>query len=188
MLYDLCSVNNRHIPNNMAHIHSKNWVTFDEDHNKIQQSKPLTNLNMENQQPSQSFPLSTSFMSSSDSESRRTSPTNISVDNSKYLQVKELRKVTLDQKDNQHLEPFPVPTSTSDCKYSAFSSLRMSEDKRIYLGWSKNVLGVGAMGWSEHIMAKHSLWYHRLVHVKWYLKMKYMLELRKGLNKKYIYL
>ena len=95
-------------------------------------------------------------MSSSESESRGTSPTNSSVDNSKYLQVKELRKVTLDQKDNKNPEPFPVPNSTSGCKYSAFSSLRMSEDKGIYLGWSKKVLGVGAMGWSEHIMAKHS--------------------------------
>ena len=63
--------------------------------------------------------------------------------------------MSVDQKDEETPGPFPAINST--CKYSAFSSLRMSEDKRIYLGWSKNVLGVGAMGWSEHIMAKHSL-------------------------------
>ena len=137
----------------MASVLFLNWVTFVEDHSEIQPSKPWTNSRMENQIPSQSFPLSTSFMSSSDSESRGTSPINCSVDNSKYLPV---RKIADDQKGHKTPEPFPVPNSTNDCKYSAFSSLRMSEDKRIYLGWSKKVLGEGALGWSENIMAKHS--------------------------------
>ena len=140
----------------MASILFKNWVTFDEEHSEIQKSKAWTNSRMENQQPSLSFPLSTSFISSSDSESRGASPTNSSVDNSKYLPVKDLPKTTVDQKDDKTQKPYPVPNSFNDCKYSAFSSLRISEDKGIYLGWSKKVLGKGAMGWSENIMAKHS--------------------------------
>jgi hypothetical protein len=142
----------------MASLLFQNWVTFDEDHSEILQSKTWTNLKKENQQQSQSFPFLPSFsiISPSDSEARGTSPTNSSVDNSKYQPVKELHKTTVDQKDDKIQEPFPVPNSFTDCKYSAFSSLTMSEDKGIYLGWSKKVLGEGTMGWSENIMAKHS--------------------------------
>ena len=57
------------------------------------------------------------------------SPTNSYVDNSKYFPVKDLQQMSVDQKDEETPEPFPAINYT--CKYSAFSSLRMSEDKGI---------------------------------------------------------
>ena len=166
---DLGSVNSRHITNsNMASRDYKKWVTFDEENseqsdNEINQSKPWPTSRMEDKKSSQSLAGSlsstssgSSFMSASDSDSRGTSPTNSSEDTSKYLPFKELESVPVEQKEDDTPAPSSISNSPPDCKYSVFSSLRMSEDKGKYLGWSKKVLGEGVMGWSETLRAKPS--------------------------------
>ena len=145
----------------MASRDYKNWFTFDEEtlehnNNEINQSKAWPTSRMDDKETSQSLAGSfsstssgSSFMSASDSGSRGASPTNSSVENSKYLPFKELDSHPVEPKEDDTPEPFSISNSPPDCKYSVLSSLRMSEDKGKYLGWSKKVLGEGVMGWSE---------------------------------------
>eukprot|EP00091_Calanus_sinicus_P018001 TRINITY_DN396_c0_g1_i9.p1 TRINITY_DN396_c0_g1~~TRINITY_DN396_c0_g1_i9.p1 ORF type:complete len:174 (-),score=49.33 TRINITY_DN396_c0_g1_i9:89-550(-) len=152
----------------MASREYKSWVTFDEEtleqnNNKMKHSKPWPTSRLDDREASHSLSGSfssissgSSFMSASHSESRGTSPTNTSVDNSKYRPFKELESHPAEQNEDDTPELFSVFNSPPDCKYSVFSSLRMSEDKGEYLGWSKKVLGDGVMGWSETLRAKPS--------------------------------
>ena len=162
----LCSVNSRHIINsNMASRDLKKWVTFDEEtleqnDNETNQSKPWPTSRMDDKRSSLSlagsFSSGSSFMSASDSDSRGASPKHSSFDNSKYLPFKELESHPVEQKEDDTPEPFSISNSPPECKYSVFFSLRMSEDKGKYLGWSKKVLGEGVMGWSETLRVNPS--------------------------------
>eukprot|EP00091_Calanus_sinicus_P019094 TRINITY_DN4637_c0_g1_i5.p1 TRINITY_DN4637_c0_g1~~TRINITY_DN4637_c0_g1_i5.p1 ORF type:complete len:154 (-),score=42.52 TRINITY_DN4637_c0_g1_i5:20-481(-) len=152
----------------MASRDFKNWVTFDEEifqqnNNEINQSEPWPTPRMDDKETSYSLSGSfsstssgSSFMSASDSGSRGTSPTNSSVDDSKYLPFKELERHPVVENEDNSSESCSIQNSFPDCKYSAFSSLRMSEDRGKYLGWSKKVLGEGVMGWSETLRDKPS--------------------------------
>eukprot|EP00092_Neocalanus_flemingeri_P051386 GFUD01059750.1.p1 GENE.GFUD01059750.1~~GFUD01059750.1.p1 ORF type:complete len:160 (+),score=51.07 GFUD01059750.1:35-481(+) len=148
----------------MASSSIKAWVQFDEEDDgqnisESLQSKPWPSTRLDEQKSSEamygsssSISSSNSFMSTSNSESTEMSSTN---KHSKYSAFKDLQHPVPETKEED--TPEPSSHSNSDCKYSAFSSLRMCEDKGEYLGWSKKVMGEGAMGWSEQIRAKPSL-------------------------------
>eukprot|EP00092_Neocalanus_flemingeri_P009235 GFUD01009940.1.p1 GENE.GFUD01009940.1~~GFUD01009940.1.p1 ORF type:complete len:149 (-),score=47.97 GFUD01009940.1:154-600(-) len=147
----------------MASSSIKTWVQFDEEddgqnRSESPQSKPWPITGFDDQQSSDtmygslsSMSSANSFMSTSDSESIEMSSTN---KQSKYLAFKDVQHPVPETKEAN--TPEPSSHSSTECKYSAFSSLRMCEDKGEYLGWSKKVMGEGAMGWSEQIRAKPS--------------------------------
>eukprot|EP00092_Neocalanus_flemingeri_P051387 GFUD01059752.1.p1 GENE.GFUD01059752.1~~GFUD01059752.1.p1 ORF type:complete len:159 (+),score=50.72 GFUD01059752.1:35-478(+) len=147
----------------MASSSIKAWVQFDEEDDgqnisESLQSIPWPSTRLEEQKSSEamygsfsSMSSSNSFMSTSDSESTEMSSTN---KQSKYIAFKDLQHPVPEIKEDT---PEPSSHSSPECKYSVFSNLRMCEDKGEYLGWSKKVMGEGAMGWSEQIRAKPSL-------------------------------
>merc|ERR1719369_813394 len=143
----------------MAYYTDKNnWVTFDDEedekqnNSKIHQSLPRTISHTDGIKPA-SF-LSSSFssissassyssISSMDAFCRGTSSISTSPENTKYQIDKNLKI------------PVRSDSSSSDSRYSVFSSLRESEMKGEYLGWSKVVLGEEVMGWSEELRVSH---------------------------------
>eukprot|EP00092_Neocalanus_flemingeri_P103926 GFUD01133035.1.p1 GENE.GFUD01133035.1~~GFUD01133035.1.p1 ORF type:complete len:150 (+),score=54.82 GFUD01133035.1:22-450(+) len=141
----------------MAPSSIKTWVKFEEEddgqniRSESLQSKPWPSTRLDEQKSSEamygsssSISSSNSFMSTSDSESTNKQ--------SKYIAFKDLQHPVPETKEED--TPEPSSHSSIECKYSVFSSLRMCEDKGEYLGWSKKVMGEGAMGWSEQIRAK----------------------------------
>ena len=148
----------------MASISNKKWVRFDEEDecrnsSESRQTKPWPISRSEEQKSSEtmcgsfsSVSSGNSFMSTIDFESRENSPTNIPGHKSKYLAFEELKNTAT--KPTEEDAPESSSHSNTDCKYSVFASLRQNEDKGEYLGWSKKVLGDGAMGWSDNLRAK----------------------------------
>merc|ERR1719233_1857186 len=141
----------------MAYHKKKNdWVTFEDGEEiigKVHQSLPRKISDTDGIKSSSYLSSSLSSISSASSYSsipsmdtffKGTSLINSSLDNTRY----QIDKV-------QHI-PVRSDTSKSDSRYSVFSSLRESEKKGEYLGWSKVVLGEEVMGWSEVIMYSHS--------------------------------
>ena len=142
---------------NMAyHTTKNNWVTFEDGEeimNKIHhQSIPKTIPDTDGFKSSNYLSSSLSSISSASSYNsissmdtfcRGTSSMNTSPDNAKYQIDKNL-----------HI-PVRSDFSGSDSRYSVFSSVRESEKKGEYLGWSKVVLGEGVMGWSDELRVSH---------------------------------
>ena len=143
----------------MAYYLAKNnWVTFDEEQDgkenktKVNQSLPRKISNTDGIKSASYLSSSLSSISSASSYSsipsmdtfcRGTSSINTSPDNTRYQIDKD-----------QHI-PVRSDASKSDSRYSVFSSLRESEKKGEYLGWSKVVLGEGVMGWSEELISSY---------------------------------
>ena len=143
----------------MAYYLAKNnWVTFDEEQDgkenktKVNQSLPRKISNTDGIKSASYLSSSLSSISSASSYSsipsmdtfcRGTSSINTSPDNTRYQIDKDLHILVRSDASN------------SDSRYSVFSSLRESEKKGEYLGWSKVVLGEGVMGWSEAIMGPY---------------------------------
>ena len=140
----------------MAYYLAKNnWVTFDEEQDgkenktKVNQSLPRNTDGIKSASYLSSS-LSSIFSASScssipsmDTFCRGTSSINTSPDNARY------------QIDNNLHIPVISDSSSSDSRYSVFSSVRESEKKGEYLGWSKVVLGEGVMGWSDELRVSH---------------------------------
>ena len=131
----------------MAYYLAKNnWVTFDEEQDgkenktKVNQSLPRNTVGINSSSylsrslSSISSASSCSSIPSMDTFCRGTSSINTSPDNTRYQIDKD-----------QHI-PVRSDAAKSDSRYSVFSSLRESEKKGEYLGWSKVVLGEGVMG------------------------------------------
>ena len=145
---------------------AKNWVTFDQEDVKEKRS------GQSGHPPSDPWPIAAipateflsrslssdtsgfSSMSTSSFDSRGSSPTHNSEEDSKYQAFKALQNPTPIELDDDDISE-PSSSSSMDSKYSVFSSLRECEEKGEYLGWSKKVLGE-AMGWSETLKAKPS--------------------------------
>ena len=143
----------------MAYYSDKNnWVTFDDEEDgkqdmlKVYQSMPRTISGTDGMKSASYLSSSLSSISSASSYSsissmdtfcRGTSSISTSPDNTRYQIVKDLQS------------PVRSDVASGDSKYSVFSSLRESEKKGEYLGWSKGVLGEGEMGWSEALRASH---------------------------------
>merc|ERR1711915_785899 len=73
-------------------------------------------------------------------------------DDLRYSPLKEIQLKVLEEKKKYDED---IETSDSGCKYSVFSSLRESQDKGVYTGWSNQVLGESKeMGWSETLRGK----------------------------------
>merc|ERR1719312_1119957 len=124
----------------MAYYSDKNnWVTFDDeevgkqDMIKVYQSMPRTisgadgvksTSYLSSSLSSISSASSFSSISSMDTFCRGTSPVSTSPDNTRY-QIKDIQS------------PLRSDVASNDSKYSVFSSLRESEKKGEYLGWSK---------------------------------------------------
>ena len=140
----------------MAYHAAKNdWVTFEDGEeimSKTNRSIPRTIPDTDGFK-SASYLLSSlssissassySSISSIDTFCRGTSSLNTSPDNARY------------QIDNILHIPVISDSSSSDSRYSVFSSVRESEKKGEYLGWSKVVLGEGMMGWSDELRVSH---------------------------------
>merc|ERR1711915_21895 len=129
-----------------------NWVQFDDEEKsdifQIERSQPWP---MKAKYSSEAHNFSESFSSigsgiSFDSNSDKTG------DDLRYSPIKEIQLKILEEKkkDDEDIE-----SSDSDCKYSVFSSLRESQAKGVYTGWSNQVLGeCKEMGWSETLRIK----------------------------------
>merc|ERR1719233_1722566 len=141
----------------MAYYTEKNnWVTFEDGEEiigMVHQSLPRKLSDTDSIKSASYLSSSLSSISSASSYSsipsmdtsfKGTSSINTSPDNTRY------------QIDKDQQIPWRSDASKSDSRYSVFSSLRESEKKGEYLGWSKVVLGEEVMGWSEVIMYSHS--------------------------------
>merc|ERR1719233_290937 len=141
----------------MAYYTEKNdLVTFEDGEEiigKVHQSLPRKISDTDGIKSASYLSSSLSSISSASSYSsipsmdifcKGTSAINTSPDNTRYQIDKD-----------QHI-PVRSDSSKGDSRYSVFSSLRESEKKGEYLGWSKVVLGQEVMGWSEVIMYSHS--------------------------------
>ena len=144
----------------MASYLARNWVTFEEEEEYVNQentgmhqSKPWTISKMNNNQSNTYLSGSFSSISSGSTSSRGMSPPNFFEDSSRWVAVKAPE--TPPVKHNEEETPELCSNSSSDARYSVFYSLRESERKGEYLGWSKVVMGEGAMGWSESLWTKH---------------------------------
>merc|ERR1712098_239076 len=148
--------------NNMTSYSDNNWVTFDDEKDgnlPIETNKkclPWEILETENTR-NLSF-LSSSFsslssgsncasISSSAASSRGISPINTLKDSPTNQMFTDLQIPEHSAEEN---------ISEPGSRYSVFSSVRDSEKKGEYLGWSQELLGIGVMGWSEKLLASHS--------------------------------
>merc|ERR1711874_65520 len=161
-------VHSRNTWQNMASYSAKSWVTFDEEEvakndTKNCQSDPWPISGVNDHQSSSnilsgslySSSSGSSLMSTSSLDSRGMSPTWDPEDTSRYLAFQALQHPAPAQHEEDTPEPYSSSSaSSSDSKYSVFTSLRECEEKGEYLGWSKKVLGEGSMGWSETLRAK----------------------------------
>merc|ERR1711970_203534 len=95
--------------------------------------------------------ISSGSSSASTTSSRGMSPVfpNNFEDNSRLVSVKAPE--TLLVKHGEEETPQLTSNSSSDARYSVFYSLRESERKGEYLGWSEVVMGEGNMGWCESL-------------------------------------
>merc|ERR1712215_368296 len=146
-------VNSRNTSRNMANaVKFSNWVQFDDedksDNFQIERSQPWP---MKANDSSEAFNFS-EYFSSIGSEISFESNCDKNSDDLRYSPLKEIQLKVLEEekKDDEDIE-----SSDSDCKYSVFSSLRESQAKGVYTGWSNQVLGeCKEMGWSETLRIK----------------------------------
>merc|ERR1712098_1027473 len=148
--------------NNMTSYSANNWVTFDDEKDgnlPIETNKKsLPWVVSETESTRHSSFLSSSFsslssgsncasISSSAAYSRGISPINTLKDSPTDQMFTDLQIPEHSIEEN-----IPDPGE----RYSVFSSVRDLEKKGEYLGWSKELLGIGVMGWSEKLLASHS--------------------------------
>merc|ERR1711872_19419 len=156
-------VNNKHTrENNMTSYSANYWVTFDDEKDgKLQietNKKCFPWAMLETKSTRHTSLMSGSFsslssgsncasISSSAASSRGISPINT-------LMESPSDQMFTDLQIPEHSAEENIPEAGT--RYSVFSSVRASERKGEYLGWSKELLGMGVMGWSEKLLAKHS--------------------------------
>merc|ERR1712243_205217 len=148
--------------NNMTSYSANNWVTFDDEKDgnlPIETTKnyfPWAMLETESTRHTSLMSGSFSSLSSgsncasistSAASSRGISPINTLMETPTDQMFTDLQIPELSAEEN-------IPEAGT--RYSVFSSVRASERKGEYLGWSKELLGMGVMGWSEKLLAKHS--------------------------------
>ena len=129
-----------------------NWVQFDEKYKiedfRVKRSEPWP---MAANDSSEAFNFSESF-SSIGSELSFDSNCDKTDHDSRYSPLKKIQLKLLEEKKEDHTD---IKSSESNCKYSVFSSLRKSQVKGVYTGWSNEVLGESnEMGWSETLKGK----------------------------------
>merc|ERR1711915_365044 len=138
---------------NMANtVKFSNWVQFDdEDKSEEFQIKKSQPWPMAAENSSEILNFSESF-SSIGSEISFGSTSDKTEDDSRYSPLKEI-EMKVSQENIEDVED--IESSESDCKYSVFLSLRNSQDKGVYTGWSSEVLGeIKLLGWSETLRGK----------------------------------
>merc|ERR1719369_574680 len=127
----------------------KNWVTFDDEedgkqnNSKVHQSLPRTISHADGIKSASYLSSSLSSISSASSDNSISSMDTFCRGTS-----------SINTSPDLHI-PVKSDYSSSDSRYSVFSSLRESEKKGEYLGWSKVVLGEEVMGWSEELRVSH---------------------------------